>query len=196
MDEPRDSTAYADAKRAARTELRTRLLRVAGERLESEGVEGLSMRPLARAAGCSTMVFYTEFGSKEGLLAALADERVERLLEAVETVADIDPDAHRRAVARAFLAAVSAMPEGYRVVSRLAGGDEAAAQRRNERRATLDARLTAALDPEAGLRAGDWVAGVALALHGAAERIVAGAESLDDLVPVIDALLAGRPGDG
>ncbi|TVR90400.1 MAG: TetR family transcriptional regulator, partial [Trueperaceae bacterium] len=85
-----EPSAYEQAKASARSALRARLLHVAGERLEAEGIEALSMRPLARAAGCSTMVFYTEFQSKDGLLDALADDRAARLLEAVETVADID----------------------------------------------------------------------------------------------------------
>lgn len=166
-----EPSAYEQAKASARSALRARLLHVAGERLEAEGIEALSMRPLARAAGCSTMVFYTEFQSKDGLLDALADDRAARLLEAVETVADIDVVSHRRAVVTAFLDAIDAMPEGYRVVVRAVAGDQRSRERARERLVDLERRLVAALlpgDDDDALR----LRGLVLALRGAADHLV------------------------
>lgn len=53
---------------------RARLLRVAGELVEAEGVEGLSLRRLARRADTTTRAIYSLFESKEGLLAAMYHE--------------------------------------------------------------------------------------------------------------------------
>lgn len=192
MDGAPPDSAYDAAKRAGRAALRTRLVRVAAERLEAVGIEALSMRPLASAAGCSTMVFYTEFGSKEGLLEALADDRAERILEAVETVADDDVAEHRRAVVRAFLAAVAEAPAGYRTLTRSAA-DDATARLVAERRDAFDERLAEALRAGAPAAADDRLRGLVLALHGAAERVVAGAASPDDLTDVIAALARERP---
>jgi AcrR family transcriptional regulator len=191
MERDASDSAYLEAKRAARDALRARLLRVAGERLETEGFEALSMRPLARAAGCSTMVFYTEFGSKDGLLEAIADARADELLEAVETVADIDAASHRRAVARAYLDSVAAAPEAYRVMMRqsTAAGSERTEHSAVERRARLARRLTAALVPDEDGVGYEAMDAVVMALEGAAQRLVAGEADQDTLSVTLEALL-------
>jgi len=182
-----EPSAYEQAKASARSALRARLLHVAGERLEAEGIEALSMRPLARAAGCSTMVFYTEFQSKDGLLDALADDRAARLLEAVETVADIDVVSHRRAVVTAFLDAIDAMPEGYRVVVRAVAGEQRARARARARLADVERRLVAALLPDDDnvLR----LSGLVLALRGAADHLVTGHAERAVLEPALHAIV-------
>lgn len=191
MANEREASAYLEAKRAARDALRQRLLRVAAERLEADGLDALSMRPLARAAGCSTMVFYTEFGSKDALLEALADAHATDLLEAVETVADIDTASHRQAVVQAFLDSVSGAPEAYRVVMRhdtssASGAPGTAAARRSH----LDARLATALVPDADGVGPDAMHGVVLALHGAAQRLVSGESDRESVERTLEALLA------
>ena len=184
------ASAYDEAKRAARAALRSRLLQVAGERLESAGLEGLSMRPLARAAGCSTMVFYTEFGSKEGLLEALAGELTARVLESVETVADIDLEVHRQAVVRAFLDAVEAMPEGYRVMVRAPVEARPLEAAERDQRQRFDERLVAALRPIDERGASQAMArGLVLALRGAAEHLVAGHRGRDEIDLALHALV-------
>ena len=72
----------AEGKRA----MRTALLEIASELLEREGADALSMRRIAKLAGCSTSVLYTQFGGKEGLAAALYREGFERLDAALQTV--------------------------------------------------------------------------------------------------------------
>lgn len=195
MDDTGPPTAYEEAKANARTALRARLLQVAGERLEAEGIDALSMRPLARAAGCSTMVFYTEFRSKDGLLDALASERGARLLEAVETVADVDLRAHRHAVVGAFLDAVEAMPEGYRVLTRPTPSDRPAAERARARLADVDARLVAALLPGSDDASGERMTGLVLALRGAAWQIVMGHGERSTLERALHALVEALPVD-
>lgn len=135
------------------------------------------------------MVFYTEFGSKAGLLEALADERAAHLVEVVETVADVDPLSHRQAVVTAFLDEVAARPEGYRLLTRAAASDDAVLALAAERRARLDGRLVAALLSSGDADQERYLQGLVLALHGAAERIVAGTESVATVLPRIEALL-------
>ena len=184
------ASAYDEAKRAARAALRSRLLQVAGERLETAGLEGLSMRPLARAAGCSTMVFYTEFGSKEGLLEALADELTARVLESVETVADIDLEVHRQAVVQAFLDVVETMPEGYRVMVRAPVEPGVPETAERDRRRRFDERLVAALRPiDEGGSSEAMARGLVLALRGAAEHLVVGLRSRDEIESALYALV-------
>lgn len=54
--------------------------------LADGGPEALSLRKLAQAAGTSTMVIYTAFGGKDGLVAALYDEAFERMAQTQESV--------------------------------------------------------------------------------------------------------------
>ena len=101
---------YRDAKRAGRDAVADRLLELADARLASEGPGGLSMRRLANAAGCSTMVFYTAFGDKGGLIEALAAREVDRWIDAALTHADPDPVAWLDATGRALLALAAERP--------------------------------------------------------------------------------------
>src|SRR3990172_8192377 len=101
---------YRDAKRAGRDAVADRLLELADARLAAEGPAGLSMRRLANAAGCSTMVFYTAFGTKAGLLEALAAREVERWIDGSLTHADPDPVAWLDATGRALLALAAERP--------------------------------------------------------------------------------------
>ena len=101
---------YRDAKRAGRDAVADRLLELADARLASEGPGGLSMRRLANAAGCSTMVFYTAFGDKAGLTEALAAREVDRWVDAALTHADPDPVAWLDATGRALLALAAERP--------------------------------------------------------------------------------------
>lgn len=101
---------YRDAKRAGRDAVAERLLELADARLASEGPGGLSMRRLANAAGCSTMVFYTAFGDKAGLIEALAAREVDRWIDGALTHADPDPIAWLDATGRALLALAAERP--------------------------------------------------------------------------------------
>src|SRR5216117_2127251 len=61
--------------------LRTALLRAAGERLEKQGITALSLREAARRAGVSHNAPYRHFADREALLAALAAEGFAMLAE-------------------------------------------------------------------------------------------------------------------
>src|SRR2546428_5567598 len=59
--------------------LRTALLRAAGERLEKQGITALSLREAARRVGVSHNAPYRHFADREALLAALAAQGFEML---------------------------------------------------------------------------------------------------------------------
>lgn len=73
-------------RRASAETQRTEILDAASEMLAKAGPDGLSVRKLATSLGTSTMVIYTAFGGKEGLISALYDEAYERMAEMQESV--------------------------------------------------------------------------------------------------------------
>ena len=65
------------ARRAGETvpvALRERFVEIAGRILANEGEGNLTMRRVAAEAGCSTMMLYTLFGGKEGLVSQVHGE--------------------------------------------------------------------------------------------------------------------------
>ncbi len=97
--------------------LRNRLLDAAGEFLNSEGPEALSLRRLAAAAGTSTSAVYALFGGKPGLLQALSVEAFTRFAEHLDTVAPSDdPLADLLALIHAYRAGALADPLCYAVM--------------------------------------------------------------------------------
>lgn len=138
--DPSAPTAQGDAYRRARAQARATvsdgLLDLADERLAAEGPAALSMRRLANAAGCSTMVFYSAFGTKNGLLSALARREAERWIDAATTLADPDPIAWLDAVALALLGAAGTRPHHRALLFDPEVGGDAVAHLRS---AVLDA---------------------------------------------------------
>lgn len=74
---PPDTSASAGA-------LRRDILDQTRRLLVSEGYEGLSMRKIARAVGCSATSIYLYFESKDALTHALIDEGMDRLHDSLE----------------------------------------------------------------------------------------------------------------
>ncbi len=97
--------------------LKQRLLDVAGEQVQRRGIDGLSLRSLAAAAGTSTAAVYSLFGGKPGLLAALHERAFERFgkAQAAVGVGD-DPLDDILRLGRAYRASAVADPHGYRVM--------------------------------------------------------------------------------
>jgi AcrR family transcriptional regulator len=62
------------------------VLDAAAEVLQKRGPSGFNVREVARTAGASTIVVYTLFGSRDALLAALQNDWLERLAEALQRV--------------------------------------------------------------------------------------------------------------
>lgn len=70
--------------------VRVALLAAAEELVERDGAEALSVRTLADTVGTTTRAIYSVFGSKAGLLEALATRLFEILTEAIDAVALTD----------------------------------------------------------------------------------------------------------
>lgn len=102
------------------------------------GYEGTSMEAVAKAAGVSKPVVYACYPSKEELFKALLQREEERVLGQIAAALPGDPgggDPERVLVDgfTAFLEAVAASPEAYRVIFLGEGGVNAAVARRIRR---------------------------------------------------------------
>ena len=147
------SAAEVDAFRA-------RLCAVAQHRFATEGRDGVSMRQLADALGCSPMTPYRYFRNKDEILAAVRTAAFERFAAALERGASKargDLGAQGRAVGEAYIRFALSEPEAYRLMFDLS-------QPHPDRypelvRATARARhlMSASLEKlvEAGIFAGD-----------------------------------------
>lgn len=101
-------------KRLHDERLRQRLLDVAGERLATHGLTGLSLRTLATAAGTSTAAVYSLFGGKAGLLSAMHGRAFQRFGEGQRAVgSSADPVADLIRLGQAYRETAIADPNGY-----------------------------------------------------------------------------------
>lgn len=90
------------------------LLQAARRIFTAEGLQALSMRRVADAAGCTTMQVYSRFGGKDGLIQALFDEGFEALEEAQRAVPLTLPPAERvRHLCRQYLKVAAERPHHY-----------------------------------------------------------------------------------
>lgn len=97
--------------------LATRLLEVASQVISTAGPAALTVRDVARAAGTSPSAVYALFGSRDALLAEVAEEGFRRFaahLAAVPTTND--PGADLLALGLAYRASALADPHFYRVM--------------------------------------------------------------------------------
>jgi len=90
-------------------ELRQAVLQAAGEILEKEGLEALSVRELARRAGVSHNAPYRHFPDRASLHAALAAEGFEMLADALRS-------RPRREMGEAYVGFALAHPERFRLM--------------------------------------------------------------------------------
>src|SRR5688572_13518740 len=66
-------------------------LRAAAERIVAEeGADALSVRAVAAEAGTTTRAVYSLFGSKDGLVSALAQTAFEHLYDVIDRLPDTD----------------------------------------------------------------------------------------------------------
>ena len=82
---------------------RRRIVVAARELVAADGVDALSMRALARAAGVSVRTLYNLFGTKEAILRALAVDVLETLDARIVDSDELDPIARARAELRALV---------------------------------------------------------------------------------------------
>ncbi|OPZ87816.1 MAG: HTH-type transcriptional regulator AcrR [bacterium ADurb.Bin425] len=97
--------------------VRLSLLETASRMVAEGGAESLSLRKLAEEVGASTMVVYTAFGSKEGLLDELWKEGFKRLWEVEEeALKEGDPLKRLRALGAAYRQNALRNPSFYKLV--------------------------------------------------------------------------------
>lgn len=174
----------------------------AQQMLESEGVEQLSLRGLARHLGVTAPALYAYVDDKYDLLAAVAAEHFEGLVARFDEIDEDDPVERIRALSHAYVDHALASPALFHLMFRypptpVAGADafppatrafEAAA---SATAAAIESGQLAATDP--GLASMTmW-----MSIHGAAEVLLLGfsddPETSALLVDsVIDTILAGQ----
>jgi AcrR family transcriptional regulator len=97
---------------------RAALLAAAERLIDEEGPDAASVRCVADEVGCSTRAVYSLFGSKQGLLEALATRLFEDLIAAIDAVplTDDPTDDLVEAAMQAWRKTVLAHPSLYRLV--------------------------------------------------------------------------------
>jgi AcrR family transcriptional regulator len=98
---------------------RSRLCAVAQRRFAKAGVNGVSMRQLAEALGCSAMTPYRYFRNKEEILAAVRAAAFDRFADALEAAAlktQGDLRAAGKATGEAYVRFALSEPEAYRLM--------------------------------------------------------------------------------
>ncbi len=102
-------------------ERREQLLDVALEILCDQGAEALSIDAIAKGAGITRPVVYTQFGDLPGLLHALVEREEAKVLQQLAkaipvTVGEVEPDDVIVNAIAAFLAAVAERPRTWQIV--------------------------------------------------------------------------------
>jgi AcrR family transcriptional regulator len=107
-------------------QFRQRLCDLALKAFAEQGVEGMSLRGLAAAAGCSRTTPYRYFKNKADILAAVRQNQFQRMADEAETVAGnvSAPDERLTALARAYMSFALATPDAYRVMYAVNQQDE------------------------------------------------------------------------
>lgn len=91
-----------------------------------QGVEGVSLRGLAAAAGCSRTTPYRYFKNKADILAAVRESEFQRMADESEKVAlaEIDPAKRLVTLARSYVNFAITRPDAYRVMYSVNQKDE------------------------------------------------------------------------
>ncbi len=97
---------------------RNRLCDLALEAFSKHGVEGITLRGLAAAVGCSRTTPYRYFKNKADILAALRQREFERMADALEAALHAEPKCNRQldALASTYLEFALDNPDAYRVM--------------------------------------------------------------------------------
>ena len=99
-------------------DFRAELCKVATERFARHGYEGVTMRQLAEALGCSPKTPYRYFKDKADILATVRAQAFGRFADALEKAAASAPDAasRGRAIGEAYLNFALRNPHAYRIM--------------------------------------------------------------------------------
>ena len=99
-------------------DFRAELCKVATERFARFGYEGVTMRQLAEALGCSPKTPYRYFKDKADILATVRAQAFGRFADALEKAATAAPDtaSRGRAIGEAYLTFALKNPHAYRIM--------------------------------------------------------------------------------
>jgi len=106
-----------EVDKESRTARERAVLEAAARVLQKRGPDGFNVRDVAKAAGASTIVVYTLFGSRDALLAALQRDGLERLAHAYSSVPEGDSLERLGGLALAYRAFALANPQYYRALA-------------------------------------------------------------------------------
>jgi len=185
---------------------RARVVARARASIEAQGIDGLSLRAVARDLGVTAPALYAHVNSKNDLVAAVATQYFDELVDRFEAVDTTDPIIGIRALARAYVDHALASPSLFHLLFRYppasTGVDvPGVAAFAPATRAFEVALATTARAIEGGLLAGPDPVAAAMtmwaAVHGAAEVLLLGfafdESAADALVTlVIDTVIAGQ----
>ncbi|MGH0035143.1 MAG: TetR/AcrR family transcriptional regulator [Myxococcota bacterium] len=137
------SSAPAEQRRSQQREQARRTILDATEAiLVEDGFESLSIRRLASRCGYTAPSIYHHFGDKTGLVAALLDERFQRLYEELRRVErGDDPAADLRATALAFVDFATRHPNHYALLASTELEEDAEPESARRARALLEVPL-------------------------------------------------------
>ncbi len=177
------------------------VVRTAREQLERDGVEQLSLRAVARELGVTAPALYLYVQDRDDLLAAVATEHFERLVERFDAVDEADPLQRIRALCHAYVDHARESPTLFALMFRYPPRPvpEVDAFPPAERAFAVAAAATADAVESGALRVPDATeAGVVMwcAVHGVAEVVLSGFAGDDAatrlLDQVVDTVLAGQ----
>jgi AcrR family transcriptional regulator len=99
-------------------QFRQQLCDLALKAFSEHGMEGISLRGLAAAAGCSRTTPYRYFKNKAEILAAVRQSEFRRMADASDLVAqqESNPEQRLHALARAYIQFALERPDAYRVM--------------------------------------------------------------------------------
>lgn len=198
------ASASVDDRDYHHGDLRRALIAAAVELVETQGLEAVSVRDVARRVGVSPGAPFRHFKSRTALLTAVAEEAQERLLRAVAEArrhekAD-DPLAAFRAIGEGFLRWAFENPGHFHVISTRAviDFDSPGLRERNDRLRSTMRHLMAAAAQQGRLRSGDidrYVLGLRALAYGLARMHIDGQfaswgqnpdEALDESLRVLE----------
>ncbi len=107
-------------------QFRQRLCNLALKAFAEQGVDGISLRGLATAAGCSRSTPYRYFKNKADIFAAVRQSEFQRMADQTERAAQEESDPQKKlvALARAYVNFAMERPDAYRVMYSVNQQDE------------------------------------------------------------------------
>ena len=97
-------------------DFRAELCKVATERFAKHGYEGVTMRQLAEALGCSPKTPYRYFKDKADILATVRAQAFAKFADSLEEASKAPPSERGRRVVEAYLRFALKNPHAYRIM--------------------------------------------------------------------------------